>query len=170
MKTWVKQIAGVVACAALTVGVASAATVTFGTDDADNILEVGEPGAVFFTFASTDVGAGTNSGQFVISDASVTELVANVNALPMISFTSISIDNGASVVDITPGLPSSPGPNDSISFRVTGLAVGTYTMTFGTVGRGTLSGQLARVPAPGTLALLGIGLVGLGLIRRKNQS
>lgn len=169
MKTWVKQIAAAVACVTLTMGVANAATVTFGTDDADNILEVGESGAVFFTFASTSDGAGTNSGQFVIADASITELIGNVNALPTINFTTISIDNGASVVNITPSLPFSPGSTDSISFHLTGLAVGTYTMTFGTVGRGKLSGQLARVPAPGTLALLGIGLVGLGLVRRKNQ-
>jgi hypothetical protein len=168
MKTWVKQLAGAVACAALTVGVANAATVTFSTDDADNILGAGESGGGFSS-TLTDIGAGTNSGQFQITDASVTELVANVNALPTISFTSISINNGASIVDITPGLPNSPVSTGGISFRITGLAVGTYTMTFGTYGSGRLSGQFARVPAPGTLALLGIGLVGLGLVRRKNQ-
>jgi hypothetical protein len=168
MKTWVKQLAGAVACAALTVGVANAATVGFLTADLDNILEAGEAGMAYTSFVVSSPA--TNSGQFQITDASVTELVANVNALPTISFTSISINNGASIVDITPGLPNSPGQNQGISFRITGLAVGTtYTMTIGTVGQGTISGQMARVPAPGTLALLGIGLVGLGLVRRKNQ-
>lgn len=167
MKTWVKQLAGAVACAALTVGVANAATVTFTTEDGDNILESGELGPGFISF-TTD-GAGNNVGSFTIADASISELLGNVNATSLVSFSSISINNSASVVDITPDLPFNPDGTEGISFRVTGLEIGTYTMTFGTVGRGTLSGQLERVPAPGTLALLGIGLVGLGLVRRKNQ-
>jgi hypothetical protein len=53
-------------------------------------------------------------------------------------------------------------------FIVTGLTAGTYTLTF----REAVSTQLARqVPEPGTLALIGVGILGVfASMRRRNRA
>ncbi len=62
--------------------------------------------------------------------------------------------------------------NDAIRFTYGALTAGYYAFRFTTDYAGTAgySGQFSTyVPAPGVLALLGIGLIGMGAARRKSH-
>jgi hypothetical protein len=159
---------------------ATAAELVITTPDGDNAIEAGEHGAGWISFlpgGTRDVYSGT----FVIEDASITELIGNVNVNPAdVRFQDISISGGAAVTDVSPRLPYMPELADSISFRVVGLGVGewAFSITARDMTRGdggsAMSGQLSRVevasvPTSGTLWLLGAGLAGLGGATRRKH-
>ena len=64
--------------------------------------------------------------------------------------------------------------NDRWEIVANGLPAGRYiiriTGTTRPSGSSTYSGQLSFVPEPGTLALLGLGLLGFGVARRRQTS
>jgi len=161
------------AAAALTAfaAVANSGTISFipdGTFDAsDDTLIFG---------ALTASGTNNYVGTLTITDASITQLVANVNALPSdVTFNGVTLNNGSifATVVANPAFPNMPGALQSITMLFSGLSAGAWTFTINATdpnGASALSGQIARVPVPGTLGLLGLGLVGLGLARRRQQA
>lgn len=52
--------------------------------------------------------------------------------------------------------------------EITGLAAGTYSLTLGATQEANVT-RIARVPEPGVLALLGIGLLGMGTAARRKS-
>ena len=75
-----------------------------------------------------------------------------------LDFTSASLDTSLGYLDIGDTIYVSIGPNDSEFFDSTKLD---YTITMESAPPG--------IPEPGTLALFGVGLAGLGVARRKRM-
>lgn len=149
---------------------AHAGELTITTPDGDNAIEAGEQGGGWISFLPS-LSSDIYSGTFVIDDPTITELIGNINVNPAtVRFDSISINGGAAITDVTPALPYSPALAESVVFKIVGLGLGEWVLSIGAADMGdgaAMSGQLARVPVPGTLGLLGLGLAGLGLLRRR---
>lgn len=108
------------------------------------------------------------------------------NLLGGLSFAQMGVDDGANLADVVGFLPNVPngytssttlqyGENEGTSFQTTNFfdnANGWTSMASvaGNVIRADANVNLMTVPEPATVALMGMGLLGLGLSRRRKQA
>jgi hypothetical protein len=123
---------------------------------------------------SVDPGAAFDFKYLFNVSPQVGGIFANVNWTPPGTTASATIYSSNSAGDQIPGFSGtfSPTPGANLSFSFSGILSGYYVVEVrGTAQAGgvntLISGQVSPIPLPGTLALLGLGLVAVGLGRSR---
>jgi hypothetical protein len=113
-----------------------------------------------YNFLEKDDGAGANNNGGLLD-------ISGLNG----TGGSFTVDAGVTDAVLLFKFGSGGVSPDWVSFKLNGITSGSWVVSGRqALSHATLYGERGEVPVPGTLGLLGLGLVGLGFARRKQQA